>query len=142
MTSDVTPLSSVLIGTPDPEIVTLEHRLREAQLAADIAALDALLGEDLLFAGPDGRLATKSDDLRAHASGAVRFHEHVPEELRVRRIGLDVAVTSLRARLCVEVLGARNHGTYRYTRVWAREAGAPWRVVGGHVSAVLANDGE
>jgi hypothetical protein len=29
-------------------------------------------------------------------------------------------------------------GTYRYTRVWAREAGEDWRVVGGHVSEVPA----
>jgi ketosteroid isomerase-like protein len=139
MTSDVAPLTNALVGAPDPEIVTLEHRLREAQLAADVAALDALLAEDLLFAGPDGRLATKRDDLNAHASGAVRFHEHVPEELRVRRVGSDVAVTSLRARLTVSVMGTPNTGTYRYTRVWAREGGTGWRVVGGHVSSVISD---
>jgi len=136
--ADVVALfSNALVGTPDPEIVMLEHRLREAQLSADVAALDVLLAEDLLFAGPDGRLATKSDDLKAHASGAVRFREHVPEELRVRRVGSDVAVTSLRARLTVDVMGARSHGTYRYTRVWAREPGVGWRVVGGQVSPVV-----
>jgi hypothetical protein len=27
-------------------------------------------------------------------------------------------------------------GTYRYTRVWAREEGSAWKVVGGHVSEV------
>jgi hypothetical protein len=36
----------------------------------------------------------------------------------------------------VEVAGTLVRGTYRYTRVWAREGGGPWRVVGGHVSAV------
>jgi len=30
MTSDVALLSNALVGTPDPEIVMLEHRLREA----------------------------------------------------------------------------------------------------------------
>ena len=122
----------------DAEIVALERRLRAAQLAADVAALDALIADALLFTGPDGRLATKAQDLEAHRSGAVRFRAHEPEELRVRRVGADVAVTSLRARLAVEVAGALVQGVYRYTRVWAREDGGPWRVVGGHVSEVPA----
>jgi len=136
MSFDTQTLDAVLVGTPDPEIVELETRLRTAQLAADVAALDALIAEDLLFAGPDGRLATKSQDLEAHATGVVRFREHVPEELRVRPVGAGVAVTSLRARLAVEVAGALNRGTYHYTRVWARDDSGDWRVVAGHVSAV------
>jgi ketosteroid isomerase-like protein len=140
MTSDVALLSAALVGPLDPEIVALETRLRDAQLAADVAALDGLIADDLLFVGPDGRLATKSQDLAAHASAAIRFREHVPEELRVRRVGSDVAVTTLRARLVVEVTGALSRGTYCYTRVWAREANTDWRVVGGHVSPVPANE--
>ena len=56
--------------------------------------------------------------------------------LRVRRIGADVAVSALRARLAVEVGGTLVRGVYRYTRVWAREADGMWRVAGGHVSEV------
>jgi ketosteroid isomerase-like protein len=129
-------VGAALVGAADPEIVELETRLRAAQLAADVAALDGLIGEDLLFVGPDGRLATKSQDLEAHATGVVRFREHVPEELRVRRVAPHVAVTSLRARLAVEVAGRLDRGTYQYTRVWARDERGDWRVVGGHVSAV------
>ena len=136
MNADVQLWSTVLAGPADSEIVALEARLREAQLAADVSTLDALIADDLLFAGPDGRLATKREDLAAHASGAFHFREHVPEELRVRRVASTVAVTSLRARLEVEVAGTLNRGTYRYTRVWAREGDAPWRVVGGHVSPI------
>lgn len=136
MPSDLALLSAVLVGPSDTELVELEARLRDAQLTADVATLDALIADNLLFAGPDGELATKKQDLDAHASGAVRFREHHPEELRVRRIGTDVAVTSLRARLAVEVANNLTRGTYRYTRVWAREANGPWRVVGGHVSPV------
>jgi hypothetical protein len=51
-------------------------------------------------------------------------------------VGADVAVAALRARLTVEVAGVLLSGTYRYTRVWAREGSLGWRVVGGHVSAV------
>ncbi|HVE33312.1 MAG TPA: nuclear transport factor 2 family protein [Gemmatimonadaceae bacterium] len=136
MASDVEPVSAALVGESDAEIVSLEIRLRSAQLRADVAELDALIDENLLFVGPDGRLATKAEDLAAHSSGTVRFREHVPETLHVRRIGSDVAVTSLRARLVVDVRGAVSRGTYNYTRVWARVGDPFWRVVAGQVSAV------
>jgi ketosteroid isomerase-like protein len=132
---DIARMASALVGKPDEEIMELEARLRAAQLDADVAALDALISDDLLFTGPDGQLGTKAQDLDAHRSRVVRFREHEPEELRVRRVGADVVVVALRARLAVEVAGTLIRGTHRYTRVWAREGGE-WRVVGGHVAAV------
>ena len=133
---NATAMEAVLIGPADPEIVACEAAIRAAQLNADISALDRLIADDLLFTGPDGHLGTKKQDLDAHASGVVRFRSHEPEELRIRRVSEDVAISALRARLVVEVGGVTVRGTYRYTRVWAREAGEDWRVVGGHVSEV------
>ena len=133
---DISALEQVLVGNPDPEIVTLEARIRAAQLRADLTALDDLVSDDLLFTGPDGKLGTKEQDIEAYRSGTVKFMAHVPEELRIRRIGEDIAISSLRAQLTVDVAGTLARGTYRYTRVWAREDGRAWRVVGGHVSLV------
>lgn len=133
---DIKAMEAVLVGAPDPEIVAAEAQIRAAQLDADVTALERLISETVLFTGPDGQLGTKAQDLEAHGSGAVRFRSHQPEELRVRRVGADVAVSALRARLEVEVGGTLIGGTYRYTRVWAREGGGPWCVVGGHVSEV------
>ena len=136
---DVAVMTAVLVRGADgdaAEIVACEAELRAAQLAADTAALDRLISDALLFTGPDGELATKAQDLEAHGSGVVRFRAHEPEELRVRRVGDDVVVCALRTRLAVEVAGTLHRGTYCYTRVWAREGGGPWRVVGGHVSEV------
>lgn len=134
--TELAVMASVTVGIVDAEFVALEATLRAAQLGADIAALDQLISDDLLFTGPDGQFGTKEQDLQAHRSGAVRFRSHEPEELRVRQIGNDVAIVALRARLTVEVNGSIVGGTYRYTRVWARENASPWRVVGGHVSAI------
>ena len=125
-----------LQGPPDPEIVELEERIRAAQLAGDAVALDALIADELLFTGPDGRLGTKVEDLEAHRTGVVRFLVHEPEELRIRRVGDSVAITALRARVEVMVGGKEVRGTVRYTRVWAKEESESWRVVGGHVSEV------
>jgi hypothetical protein len=60
----------------NPEIASLEDRLRQAQLGADVATLDELIPDDLLFTGPDGQLATKAQDIEAHRSRTARFHEH------------------------------------------------------------------
>ncbi|HEX2180544.1 MAG TPA: nuclear transport factor 2 family protein, partial [Actinomycetota bacterium] len=95
-------LPAVLAAAGDPEIAALEARLRKAQLAADVSALDLLISDDLLFTGPDGALATKEQDLAAHRSGSVRIREHEPAELRVRRIAPDAAIVSLLTRLTVE----------------------------------------
>lgn len=133
---DVAEMQAVAAGPSDPEIVALEAEIRAAQLAADIPALDRLIADELLFTGPDGQLGTKEQDLEAHRSGVVRFRSHVPEELRMRRVGANVVVTALRAHLEVEVAGTLVRGTYRYTRVWSREGDGQWRVVGGHVSEV------
>jgi ketosteroid isomerase-like protein len=134
--ADSSLMSKVLKGDPDAEIVALESRLRAAQLSADVSALDRLIHDDLLFTGPDGRLGTKAQDLEAHSSGVVRFRTHEPRELRIRRVGKDVAVVALLAWLVVEVAGTLTEGNYRYTRVWARDKDGQWRVVGGHVSEV------
>jgi ketosteroid isomerase-like protein len=133
---DVAVMEAVLIGPADPEIAACEAQLRAAQLAADVSALSRLIADEVLFTGPDGQLGTKAQDLDAHGSGAVRFRAHEPEELRVRRVNDDVAISALRARLVVEVGGVEVRGVFRYTRVWARQNGEDWRVLGGHVSEV------
>ena len=136
--ADLSSLQRVAVGVANPAIVACEARLRAAQLAADVGVLDELISDDLLFTGPDGALATKEQDLDAHASGIVRFLEHHPEELRVRAVSPTVELSALRARLTVEVAGQVVRGTFRYTRVWSREGDGSWRVVGGHVSPTAA----
>ena len=124
---------------PDAEIAALEAELRAAQLGADVAALDRLIADDLLFTGPDGALATKADDLAAYRDGVMRVASHEPEALRVRRVGADVAVAALRARMTGSYAGTPFAGVARYTRVWAREDGR-WRIVAGHVSVTPLDD--
>ena len=138
---DITSLKRAIVGAADDEIVLLEARMRVAQLNGDISVLDELISDNLLFTGPDGQLGTKAQDLEAYRSGTVRFMEHIPEELRIRRVGESAAISSLRAQLTVNIAGNISRGMYRYTRVWAREEDGIWRVVGGHVSLVDVLDG-
>ena len=130
-----TGFEAVQVGVVDAEIAQLEARLRAAQLAADVQALADLISDRLLFAGPDGRLATKAQDLEAHRSGWVRFLRYQPLELQTTRLTKDVAVTSVLAGLSVSVGGVASEGDFRYTRVWHREPDGCWRVAVGQVAA-------
>lgn len=123
----------------DERIAALEAELRAAQLASDADALDRLISNDLLFTGPDGRLATKEDDLAAHRGGVVRMRVHEPREMRMRPVGDGVVLVALLTRVAGEYAGQPFDGLVRYTRVWAREADGAWRIAGGHVAPVGAS---
>lgn len=120
-------------------ISALEAELRMAQLASDVAALDRLVDDALVFTGPDGSLVGKADDLALHREKAVRFTVHVPEDMRILPVTDDVVVVALRTRLAGQFMGQEFSGVFRYTRVWARRSNS-WRIVAGHVSAGPQNE--
>jgi hypothetical protein len=113
-----------------------EAALRQAQLASDVRALDRLLDDALVFTGPNGAVYGKTDDLDAHRRGLVRITRLEPSEERIQRFG-HIAVVSVRMEMSGTFEGAPFAGPFRYTRVWRAQLDG-WRIVAGHVSAVLA----
>ncbi len=111
-----------------------EDALREAQLGSDVAALEKLLDDDLVFTGPDGLIYGKRDDLDAHRAGAIRISRLEPSEEHVQDFG-EIVVVSVRMEMRGSFQGNDFGGPFRYTRVW-RNTSRGWRVVAGHVSAV------
>lgn len=119
-------------------LLACEAALRRAQLAGDVAEIDRLVDEELVFTGPDGAPYSKADDLEAHRTGMVRIARLEPSDERVQRFG-SIAVISVRMDMAGSFRGEPFAGPFRYTRVWyARPEG--WRVVAGHVSAVARDD--
>ncbi len=123
----------------NPEIET-QIRAREARLYAamqtsNVAELDALIADDLLFAGPTGELATKAMDLDLHRTGGTQFHELIPKELEIRVWSKQFALASAKIFLRGTFLGQAFAGDYRYTRIW-RNGPLGWQVVGGSVTAM------
>ena len=114
------------------EVLDAEKRLRVAMLTNDVAALADLIHDDLVFAGPDGAIVRKQDDLAAHAA----------RRLHLTRLDLEdtsIEVDELFARVTVRALlvgtfdGNGFDGTYQYTRTWRKEGGR-WQVIAGSVS--------
>jgi len=122
--------------TTDDEILAFEEALRKAQLSGDVAALDRLLDDRLLFTNLDGTLASKIDDLSLHRSGRLRITKMDPVERQLLHLG-DASVVSVRMQAEAVIDGAPVAATLRYTRVWHRGPQG-WRLVAGHMSAAPA----
>ncbi|MGP3915224.1 nuclear transport factor 2 family protein [Nonomuraea sp. 10N515B] len=109
-----------------------EQRLQAAQLTSDVAELDRLIDDRLVFTGPDGRHYTKQDDLEIHRSGRQSMTRVEEEDLKVLVAG-DTGVTWFLGTLEGVMNGERFHAQVRYTRTWVR-SGGEWRLIAGHVS--------
>ena len=124
-------------STTDDSLLECEAALRRAQLSSDVGELDRLLDEELVFTGPDGALYSKADDLDAHRNGMVRITRLEASEERIQRFG-DVAIVIVRMDMSGTFRDEAFSGPFRYTRIWcARPEG--WRIVAGHVSAVIVS---
>jgi ketosteroid isomerase-like protein len=119
----------------EAQIRACETRLYAAMLASDVAELDVLIADELLFVGPTGELATKAMDLDLHRSGGTRFHELVPKELEIRVCSDQWAIATAKIFLSGTYLGNDFAGDFRYLRVWGLGENG-WHIVGGSVSAI------
>ncbi len=125
----------VMNSAIETQIRESETRLYAAMSASNVAELDALIADDLMFSGPTGELATKAMDLELQRTGGTQFHELVPKALEVQVLSEDVALASAHIFLSGTYLGNTFAGDFRYMRVWRRgETG--WQVAGGSVTAM------
>ena len=118
-------------------IVMAEERLRAAMLTSDVAMLDALIDDELVFIGLDGSVCSKAMDLEAHRSGIIRIHRLDPSERQVLPLG-DVMVVNVRMDTAATIQGQRTEAALRYTRVW-RYVEGNWRIVAGSIVPITAS---
>ncbi|HEY9638959.1 MAG TPA: nuclear transport factor 2 family protein [Coleofasciculaceae cyanobacterium] len=116
-------------------IATLEEKLRHAMLTSDVAVLDDLIADDLVWTMHTGLVVNKQFDLDAHRSGLFRFTKVDISDRQIHPYG-DCVVVTLKADLA----GTHNHQafseTYRFTRVWLQRHNR-WQIIAGHVSQVI-----
>ena len=116
-------------------IIEAESSLRQAMLISDVASLDRLISDDLIFTNHLGQLLSKQADLSAHGSGQLTFTKLEPSE-QVLVIHDPIAIVSVN----VNTEGIYAHEPFsariRYTRIWARSSSQSWQVLAGHSSVV------
>lgn len=103
-------------------------------LASDVAALDTLLDDDLVFSVPSGQVISKHDDLSAHRAKLLSLSTLDIQETQAKAIG-EMILTTTKAMLAGRFDGTAFNGTFAYTRLWRRSGGG-WCVVAGHASQI------
>jgi len=106
-----------------------EQALLSAIRRQDVAQLDLLLHEDLLFTLPTGQTITKADDMDSYRAGHMVIKSLQAGQQQIQLIGA-AAVVAVTVTLEGTYQGQPLVGTYRYLRVWQQHQDA-WRVIAG-----------
>ena len=117
------------------EIDQLEDDWRNAILTSDTKALDALLADDYIAITASGTLQSRDETLQMMRSGRVHFTTLNITDRKVRFYGTTAVVTSL-ADIQATTPDGPVTGSYRYTRVYVRDAQGTWKVVSFEASHV------
>ncbi|SPE18810.1 conserved exported hypothetical protein [Candidatus Sulfotelmatomonas gaucii] len=117
------------------EIDQLEDEWRNALLTSNTKELDSLLADDYMAITAFGTLKTKEDELNGLRTGRVHFSALDFTDRKVRFYGTTAIVTSLANVQATTADGSVN-GSYRYTRVYARDPQGNWKIVSFEASRV------
>jgi ketosteroid isomerase-like protein len=123
------------------EIENLEEAWRQALLRSDTTLLDKLMGDDFLAISANGTLSDKEQYLRRLSSHANQFSRIELMDTKVR-VQPTSAVVISQARVTGQLDGRAIDGIYRYTKVYGRIAGGPWRVLNFEATRVSGPHGE
>ena len=108
-------------------IIELDKKRMTAMAQKDIATLNELLADDLVYTHSSARLDTKESLIGAMESGKTVYSAVVPSEVKAQDCGEAVVLTGI-ARISVNSGGnAMNFGV-RFTDVYARRGGR-WQMV-------------
>ena len=121
------------------EIDHLEDHWRNAILTGNVAAMDSLLAKDYIAITANGMLQTRDEALASLRSGGLHFKSLEITDRKVRFYGNTALVTS-RAEVRGSTPEGDLAGSYRYTRVYVRDAGGVWRIVSFEASRIREGD--
>ena len=132
-------------GAIEQEILTQEENLTQAQRKLDIAALDRIFADDVMFTGVTGEICGKAAMLSewrqgiaqrdaATAQGKRATLSFDSEDMKVVTHG-DTAVSGYRFIIRIKDEGVDMVRRYRRTMVW-RKQGDRWQVIAGHMTSL------
>lgn len=111
------------------EITELEGRLERAEAKTDPATLQALLADDIVFTGHEGKIFSKQELVEAHEPpGFEKFSSFTVTDLQVKDCGSAAIAIG---RMDISLPGFS--GALRFTRTWMKRNGQ-WQAVAAHVS--------
>lgn len=120
-----------------PTIEALEEKLQHAMLTSDVAVLDELIADDLVWTMHTGFVGNKQADLEAHRTGVFKYTKLEISDRQIHCFSDDCAVVTLRVDLAGIFKGQAFSEPYRFTRVWLRRQNH-WQIAAGHVSQIIS----
>ena len=109
------------------EILALEDKRYAAMTTNDLAALEALFHDEMIYTHSSAVVDTKASYLEALRSGKTRYKTAKRFEEKVRFAG-DTALVTGRAEFEVEVNGAPKSLRLRFLNVWTKTP-AGWKFI-------------
>jgi len=108
-------------------VIDLDKKRMQAMAAKDIATLDALLADDLVYTHSSARLDTKHSLIANMKSGATVYSAVEPSQVRAQDLGDAVILTGV-ARIKVSANGKDLDFRVRFTDAYAKRSGR-WQMV-------------
>lgn len=109
------------------QIIELDKKRMTAMAQKDVATLNQLLADDLIYTHSSARLDTKQSLVGAMQDGKTVYSSVVPSDVKAQDCGDTVVLTGT-CRISVNSGGnAMNFGV-RFTDVWAKRGGN-WQMV-------------
>src|SRR5580704_13107046 len=118
-------------------ILAVDNERYEAMQKKDMAALDRLHGDGLVFINTKGRMLNKAEYLEEIRSGALKFLSVETDDYTFCIYG-DTAIMSGRAKSVVEYHGVVNKKPRRFTSVFIKMHGQ-WVLVA-HQATLIADE--
>jgi ketosteroid isomerase-like protein len=108
-------------------IIDLDKKRMDAMGKKDIATLNAVLSDDLIYCHSSARLDTKQSLIGAMESGATVYNAVEPSDVKAQDLGSAVVLTGI-ARIRVTSGGKPNAFAVRFTDVYVNKGGK-WQMV-------------
>ena len=108
-------------------IIDLDKKRMQAMAEKDVATLEAVLADDLIYTHSSARLDTKRSLIDAMVSGATVYTGVEPSDVKAQDLGDTVVLTGI-AQIKVVSNGTPNAFGVRFTDVYAKRNGS-WQMV-------------
>ena len=111
----------------EQRIIELDKKRMAATVNKDVAALNELIADDLVYTHSSARQDTKQSLIDAMVTGKTVYTSLVPSEVKAHDCGNAVVLTGI-ARISVMASGKPNSFGVRFTDVYANRGGK-WQMV-------------
>jgi ketosteroid isomerase-like protein len=109
------------------KVIDLDKQRMDAMAKKDLAALNTLISDDLVYTHSSARLDTKKTLIGNMEAGSTVYTSVVPSDVKAQDLG-DTVVLTGSCKISVMSQGRPNSFGVRFTDVWANRDGQ-WQMV-------------